>query len=137
MRAAPADDLVEGVVSKRLTDPSRIDLIRAASHEKEPKDRLTPFPRWPMEDTADPAAMVEARINAALLSQPTIQCFSDDMKPVDFEAFCAEELRRAGWNARVTMQSRDQGVDVIADKSNVRVVLQCKLYTSPVGNKAV
>jgi hypothetical protein len=37
----------------------------------------------------------------------------------------------------VTMQSRDQGVDVVAEKSGVRVVLQCKLYARPVGNKSV
>jgi len=59
------------------------------------------------------------------------------MTPTEFETFCAEELRRAGWNARVTMQSRDQGVDVIAEKNGVRVVLQCKLYARPVGNKSV
>jgi restriction system protein len=35
------------------------------------------------------------------------------------------------------MQSRDQGVDVVAEKDGCRVVLQCKLYARPVGNKAV
>ena len=44
---------------------------------------------------------------------------------------------RAGWEASVTMQSRDQGVDVIAEKNGLRVVLQCKLYARPVGNKSV
>ena len=66
-----------------------------------------------------------------------METVSDEMSPAEFEAFCAEELRQAGWKARVTLQSRDQGVDVIADKNSVRVVLQCKLYTGPVGNKAV
>ncbi|MGO9209949.1 MAG: restriction endonuclease [Terriglobales bacterium] len=69
--------------------------------------------------------------------EPLFPTFSDDMSPSEFEAFCAEELRRNGWEARVTLQSRDQGVDVIAEKDHVRVVLQCKLYSSPVGNHAV
>ena len=80
---------------------------------------------------------VEMLVSTAMESQPTLRAFSDAMTPAEFEGYCAEELRQAGWNARVTLQSRDQGVDVIADKNNVRVVLQCKLYTGPVGNKAV
>jgi restriction system protein len=70
-------------------------------------------------------------------NNPAYKAFSDDMTPSEFETFCAEELKRVGWNARVTMQSRDQGVDVIAEKNGVRIVLQCKLYARPVGNKSV
>ena len=77
------------------------------------------------------------RVEAAQRAQPAFQTFSDDMTPAEFETFCAEELRRVGWDARVTMQSRDQGVDVIAEKDGRRVVLQCKLYARPVGNKSV
>jgi HJR/Mrr/RecB family endonuclease len=76
-------------------------------------------------------------IQDAMREHPSFRSFSDNMSPVEFEGFCAEELRQAGWDARVTLQSRDQGVDVIAEKNNFRVVLQCKLYTGPVGNKAV
>jgi restriction system protein len=83
------------------------------------------------------ADLIEARVVAATQSQPAFRNFSDDMTPAEFEAFCAEELRRAGWNARVTMQSRDQGVDVVAEKDDMRVVVQCKLYGRPVGNKSV
>ena len=35
------------------------------------------------------------------------------------------------------MQGRDQGVDVVAEKGSIRVVVQCKLYARPVGNKSV
>ena len=81
--------------------------------------------------------LIAAHVETATRSQPAFQTFSDDMSPADFEIFCAEELRRNGWIARVTMQSRDQGVDVVAEKQGLRVVLQCKLYSGPVGNKAV
>jgi restriction system protein len=63
--------------------------------------------------------------------------FSDNMKPRDYEHLCADLLREAGWNARVTTHSRDFGVDVIAEKPDQRIVVQCKLYSSPVGLKAV
>lgn len=79
------------------------------------------------------ALQVEAQMQAHAPSRgPT-----DTMTPAEFEIFCAEELRRAGWAAQVTAQSRDQGVDVVAEKAGVRVVLQCKLYSRPVGNKSV
>lgn len=82
-------------------------------------------------------AEIETRVKAAIQSQPVFREFSDDMTPAEFENFCAEELRRFGWVARVTKQSRDQGVDVVAERGDVRVVIQCKLYSRPVGNKSV
>jgi len=63
--------------------------------------------------------------------------FSDNMKPREYEHLCADLLREAGWSARVTTHSRDFGVDVIAEKPDRRIVVQCKLYSSPVGLKAV
>ena len=88
-------------------------------------------------DYAEVSEIISNRVEAAQRSQPAFQKFSDDMTPAEFETFCAEELRRTGWDARVTMQSRDQGVDVVAAKNGHRVVLQCKLYARPVGNKSV
>jgi restriction system protein len=76
-------------------------------------------------------------VENATIENPAFQSFSDDMTATEFEAFCAEQLRRACWNAHVTMQSRDQGVDVVGEKDGIRVVIQCKLYKRPVGNKAV
>ena len=81
--------------------------------------------------------LIEEKIEKEISSRPPLTKFRDDMTPSEFEACCAAELCAAGWNARKTMQSRDQGVDVIAEKNGLRVVLQCKLYTHPVGNKAV
>jgi len=77
------------------------------------------------------------RVEAVFEAQPMDETFSDDMTPAQYEAFCATQLRLAGWSAHVTMQSRDQGVDVIAEKDRKRIVLQCKLYARPVGNKSV
>lgn len=59
------------------------------------------------------------------------------MSPTEFERFSASRLRALGWKALTTAASGDQGADVIAEKNGVRVVLQCKLVRSAVGNKAV
>lgn len=57
--------------------------------------------------------------------------------PYDFEKKCAEILNNHGWYAKTTQKSADQGIDVIATKDDITVALQCKLYSKPVGNKAV
>jgi Restriction endonuclease/GYF domain 2 len=103
------------------------------------KPQLTPreYLAFVNEQQSDIIAVINMRVEVEVQKNPVFTTFSDDMTPSEFETFCAEALRRAGWDARVTLQSRDQGVDVVAEKKNVRVVLQCKLYKRPVGNKAV
>jgi len=85
----------------------------------------------------DIARNIDLRVNEMLKNKSMFGKFSKDMTPTEFEIFCAEELKQVGWDARVTKQSGDQGVDVIAEKDGVRVVVQCKLYSKAVGNKAV
>lgn len=82
-------------------------------------------------------AEIERRVVAASAAEQPLAQFSDDLTPAEYEAFCAQVLRQHGWDARVTKQSRDQGVDVVASRDGLRVVVQCKLYNAPVGNKAV
>jgi len=87
---------------------------------------------------ADIVGLIESQIGSAAASAPAFVGMAlSEMTPGEFEASCAERLRRAGWNARVIGRSGDQGVDVIAERGNVRVALQCKLYSTPIGNKAV
>jgi len=61
----------------------------------------------------------------------------ETLTPLDFEDHCADLLRQAGWTARRTQASGDQGVDIIAEKGRHKVALQCKRYAQPVGNFAV
>jgi uncharacterized protein YecT (DUF1311 family) len=42
--------------------------------------------------------------------------FGPNFSPVDYENYCAEQLRISGWNAHTTKASGDQGSDVIAEK---------------------
>ncbi|MFK5890006.1 MAG: restriction endonuclease [Flavobacteriaceae bacterium] len=57
--------------------------------------------------------------------------------PILFEESISGIFRNSGWNSRKTKSTGDQGADVIAKKEDNTCVVQCKLYSSPVGNKAV
>ena len=69
--------------------------------------------------------------------QSSIAPFSRKMSPTDYEQLVAKSLIDHGWDARMTIASRDQGIDVIAEKSGIKVVIQCKLYSNNVGNSAI
>jgi restriction system protein len=55
----------------------------------------------------------------------------------DFEVFCSKMLERYGWSVIQTPTGADQGLDLLAFNSQIRVAIQCKYYSQPVGNKAV
>ena len=57
--------------------------------------------------------------------------------PLEFEHRCAAILRAGGWEANVSGGSGDQGADVIATAGDTVLVVQCKCYSRPIGNKAV
>lgn len=62
----------------------------------------------------------------------------DYMEGHDFEQFCAKLLKANGFsNVYVTPGSNDQGIDILAEKLGVKYAIQCKRYSSDVGNKAV
>lgn len=55
----------------------------------------------------------------------------------DYEYFVSDLIKKAGWSAKVTAGSGDHGADVIAEFNGDRVAVQCKYFSSPVGNKSV
>lgn len=62
----------------------------------------------------------------------------DDMEGREFEFFCAELLQQSGFQeVKVTRESGDFGLDILAEKDGITYGIQCKNYTSPVGIKAV
>ena len=68
---------------------------------------------------------------------PTIKS-CDGMTGEQFEHFCASLLRANGFrNVKVTQASGDYGIDVLAQKGMDSYAIQCKCYSSPVGNHAV
>ncbi|MDD2658357.1 MAG: restriction endonuclease [Methylococcales bacterium] len=61
----------------------------------------------------------------------------NDTSPIEYEKYCKEQLINTGWKASVSKNGADQGVDILASKDNFTLVVQCKKYSNPVGNKAV
>lgn len=62
----------------------------------------------------------------------------DLMEGHDFEYYCAELLKKCGFQeVEVTRGSGDYGVDILAEKEGVTYAIQCKCYSAPVGVKAV
>ena len=63
--------------------------------------------------------------------------FSIPKDGIEFEHWCAAQLKKTGWTATVSQASGDQGSDILASKGDIVVCIQCKRYSKPVGNTAV
>jgi len=63
--------------------------------------------------------------------------FDINMSPLDYEKYCANAFSLAGWSASMTSKTGDQGADVVIKHRDLTGVVQCKLYSQPVGNAAV
>ena len=62
----------------------------------------------------------------------------DLMEGHDFEYFCAQLLKRRGFqDVEVTKGSGDYGIDILAEKEGITYAIQCKCYATPVGVKAI
>lgn len=62
----------------------------------------------------------------------------DDMDGYQFEKFCAKILCENGFESvEVTQGSGDHGIDIVAEKDDITYAIQCKCYSSNIGNAAV
>lgn len=83
--------------------------------------------------------IIQTRLND-LHSERVNKEFDPTSLPFDgnaFEDWVATALQKFGWDAKTTSGGADQGIDVLATKNGRTLALQCKLYSSAVGNKAV
>lgn len=88
-------------------------------------------------DNMSTASLIEAALEKYERKHSLKDLDISRLTPYEFEAYCARLLNDAGWTARATQGSGDQGIDVIGEKNGVKAVFQIKMYSSPVGNKAV
>jgi restriction system protein len=103
---------------------------------------MTPIPTWfESEDISNIIIYIDKLVIDLSASHPDPFAISDHlvdaMTPTEFEHFCADILRKSGWEASVTQASGDQGIDVVATRNEIKLVLQCKKYSQAVGNTAV
>lgn len=62
----------------------------------------------------------------------------DNMSGQQFEDYCADLLLKNGFfNIRITQESGDHGTDILAEKDDISYAIQCKCYSSNIGNAAV
>lgn len=62
----------------------------------------------------------------------------DNLDGLEFENWCANILRNNGFiNVEVTRASGDQGVDILAEKGEIKYAIQCKCYSSDLGNSPI
>lgn len=62
----------------------------------------------------------------------------DSMNGYDFERACVHILKDNSFsNVRTTSKSKDHGIDVFACKEDISYAIQCKCYSSNVGNSAI
>lgn len=62
----------------------------------------------------------------------------DNMSGQQFEDYCADLLLKNGFfNIRITQESGDHGTDILAEKDDISYAIQCKCYSSNIGNTAV
>jgi restriction system protein len=80
---------------------------------------------------------VNKLIDAELRQVTTKDLDAPPTNPYEYEGYCRRLLEQAGWQSRQTPGSGDQGADVVAEKNGLTAVLQCKLWGTPITNKAV
>lgn len=87
--------------------------------------------------TAIATELLEDRVRQRVKLIESKQNFDPKLSPVAYENFCAGQLQKLGWECTTTKTTGDQGADVIAKKNGRILVVQCKKYSSSVGNAAV
>lgn len=74
----------------------------------------------------------------AIHRRPMLQAADIEvMGPIAFEHHCAAVLKTQGWSCKTTQASGDFGVDIVAEHSGARVVIQVKKWREPVNLSAV
>ena len=140
--------------AKQLADTinqttNREEFENSISELKDVFSKLVSFEKYdifkdstPSEDLKEflekePLARIEFKKRETFEPKPAIPAY-DLMNGHEFEQFCATILKENGFNhVEVTKVSGDHGIDILADKDEISYAIQCKCYSSNVGNDAV
>lgn len=81
----------------------------------------------------------DSQLKNVNMDEPEYNIFNyDNMDGIEFENFCSDLLERNGFcNVEVTQGSGDHGIDVLAEKDGISYAIQCKCYSSNIGNAAI
>jgi len=147
--AAQVEAHLDTLARKRLTGVTKdaYGMIIASKWQAEVQYFMDRVVRPTLTDEeAKALAPVLSRVATELVEEPVrgrARELDDDlmfdpaMTPLEYEAYCALILEKAGWNTEVTKASGDQGADVLAIRGGRLLVVQCKKHEAQIGNKAV
>ena len=97
--------------------------------------------RWGGEDQPLPVQIRFEQLRdiySPRFENPNPMLAVDSMTGYEFENWCAELLKKIGFvNVSMTPGSGDQGVDILAERSGITYAIQCKCYSSDLGNGPV
>ena len=143
-KLTPGMVMREFKVGRRRADQIVNQLVAHCIIIADPKgdDFYTPIlTRGGLEDFEASYRMIASDDYDTVTSQSRIDLYNnkyDYMEGHDFETYCAELLQKNGFDrVEVTPGSNDQGIDIIAYQHGIKFGIQCKRYSSDVGNKAV
>ncbi len=90
------------------------------------------------DNTTPPAPSQKSPVPPAPPSPDSMFSDIDRMDGHAFELWCADLLRSLGYSdVELTKSIGDQGVDILATKDGIRYAIQCKCYSSDLGNHPV
>lgn len=81
--------------------------------------------------------LIEKIEETAIANEYSTDKISSVKSGEDYERYCEKILSLQGWIITRTPRTGDHGIDLIAEKGNHRVCLQCKHYSAKVGNSAI
>lgn len=109
------------------------------SNHAEPKIPAVPVTAQPEATKADSSitSFTEVLLDKSAKVKSELLTI-DLMEGHQFEAWCADALKNSGFSqVSVTPGSGDQGVDVLAEKDGIKYAIQCKRYTTDLGNTPI
>lgn len=133
IRKKPSENLAEIKEKRYLTEKEFVDRYiyqygkESLESSKIYFDRLLP----------QTVQYINSFLNESILESDSVNNF-DQMNGHDFEYFCADILKKNNFeNIEVTQGSGDHGIDILAEKDGITYAIQCKRYSSNVGNAAI
>jgi len=134
------EDTIEEMIQRKLEEKQLLYDTVIDSLSSEVKDEMLfdiyddLLAKYGIRSTRAQKEKKPEAVSASLQVENSVPSYST---PEDFETLIAMLFEKMGFHTRVTPQSNDRGVDVIAVKESglscEKIAVQCKLVASPVG----
>jgi hypothetical protein len=133
--ADKAKQLWRSIIQAVLADEDhrRIDQLQRSAE----KARVNEENRMEQLRRAAEQARINEENNRRIATVRLLNIDSGQLSGDEFEQYVAEIFRHLGFIVEVTGKTGDLGMDVLACKGQLRLAIQAKRYTGPVGNDAV